>query len=114
LVLKADFQTTLQVFIFSNLPMLMNSANATNVVVTTDIVPTTPISTDTTPVIIIPPDVLQALQSYTLNNFPNIGLPQDIQQLAQQFISNLPPLIPITPTTSSTATPATTVTTTTS
>jgi hypothetical protein len=61
----------------------------------------------------ITPTVLQAIQSYVVNNFPDIGMPQDIQQIAKNFLSNLPPLISITPTTSSTATPATTVTTTT-
>jgi hypothetical protein len=54
----------------------------------------------------ITPTVLQAIQSYVINNFPDIGLPQDIQQIAKNFLSNLPPLVSITPTTSSTATPA--------
>jgi hypothetical protein len=61
----------------------------------------------------ITPSVLQAIQSYVVNNFPDIGLPQDIQQVAKNFLSNLPPLVSITPTTSSTATPVATITTTT-
>jgi len=114
LALKPDFQDQLQIFIFSNLPLLMNPNNAMNVVVSNEIIPTTP-TTPTTPtsatptidtasLIIISPDILKALQSYVLNNFPDIGLPQDIQQIAKSFLANLPPLIPIAPTTSVTAT----------
>jgi len=57
----------------------------------------------------ITPNVLQAIQAYVLNNFPDIGLPQDIQEVAKKFLSNLPPLVLITPTTSSTAAPANTI-----
>ena len=66
---------------------------------------------NTSPVIVITPTVLQAIQSYVINNFPDIGLPQDIQQIAKNFLSNLPPLISITPTTSSTSTAAANTTT---
>ncbi len=116
LALKSDFQDTLEFFIFSNLPVLMNSANAMNVVVSNEIIPTAPTppltsisstpTTATAPVLVITPETLKALQSYTINNFPDIGLPQDIAQIAKDFIANLPPLIPITPTT---AVPITTV-----
>lgn len=110
MALKSDFQDTLEFFIFSNLPVLMNSANAMNVVVSNEIIPTAPTppltsisstpTTATAPVLVITPETLKALQSYTINNFPDIGLPQDIAQIAKDFIANLPPLIPITPTTS--------------
>jgi len=117
LALKSDFQDTMQSFIYSNLPILMNPSNAMNVIVSNDIIPTTPISPtsttstiDTNPVIIISPEIVKALQSYTLNNFPDIGLPQDIQQIATDFFANLPPLIPVSPTIAVTITAATTVT----
>jgi hypothetical protein len=126
LVLKSDFQDTLEFFIFSNLPVLMNSANAMNVVVSNEIIPTTPTApltpisptptTVTAPLLVITPETLKALQSYTINNFPDIGLPQDIAQIAKDFIANLPPLIPITPTTAvpiTTTVPSTTTTVTT-
>jgi hypothetical protein len=109
LVLKSDFQDTLEFFIFSNLPILMNPGNAMNVVVSNEIIPTTPTApltatsavptVATAPVLVITPETLKALQSYTINNFPDIGLPQDIAQIAKDFIANLPPLIPITQTT---------------
>ena len=118
MALKADFQDALQTFIYSNLPILMNPANARNVVVSNRIIPTTP-STSTPgttitvstpsisaaqainagPVLNIPPEIAEAIQYYVLNNFPNIGLPQDIQQIVKNFFANLPPLIPIAPNT---------------
>lgn len=61
-------------------------------------------TTSTAPVLTITPEVLQALQSYTLNNFPDIGLPTDIQEITKIFLANIPPLVLITPTT---ATPIT-------
>lgn len=112
MALKPDFHETLQAFVYSNLPILMNPFNAHNVVVTNTIIPTiptaptTPISptptTNTSPVIFITPEVLQALQSYSLNNFPDIGLPNDIQEVAKNFLATLPPLILLTPTTAAT------------
>lgn len=110
----------------------MNPMNAMNLVVSTTITPTTPIvpTTPTTPVsstppttpnlsttttpesaaapqIFITPDVLQALQAYVVNNFPDLGLPQDIQQVTKQFFVNIPPVVPV-------ASPVTTITPTTS
>lgn len=111
----------------------MNPANARNVVVSNRIIPTTPsIATTATatttppaatvsvptpsisaaqtinaaPVLNIPPEIAEAIQSYVLNNFANIGLPQDIQQIAKNFFTNLPPLTPIAP---NTAVPVTVV-----
>ncbi|SFL35596.1 hypothetical protein [Pelosinus propionicus] len=114
MVLKSDFQDTLEFFIFSNLPILMNPGNAINVVVSNEIIstiPTTPLTptsavptVSTAPVLVITPETLQALQSYTINNFPDIGLPQDIAEIAKDFIANLPPLIPINQNTAVTAT----------
>ncbi len=83
----------------------MNPGNATNVVVSNEISttnPTTPITPtsavpniSSAPVLVITPETLQALHSYTINNYPDIGLPQDIAEIARDFIANLPPLIPI-------------------
>lgn len=102
----------------------MNPSNAMNVVVTNDILPTAPTTPttpipaaptiDTAPVIIISPEILKALQSYVVNNFPDIGLSQDIQQVAKEFFANLPPLIPISPTNDATVTSVTIATSTTS
>lgn len=134
MALKPDFQNALQTFIFLNLPVLMNPANAMNLVVSTTIIPTvptipiTPITpmnptipigtvvptapvlsatltldadTDTVTVtaqpIFITPEVLEALKSYVVNNFPDLGLPQDIQQVAKEFFANIPPVVPIAP-----------------
>lgn len=117
-----DFHDILVIFVYNNLPILMNPANARNVVVSTSIVPmtpttpTTPTSTttlaSTTPVITIDPSFLQALQAAALNNFTNLGLPLDIQQIAQNFFSNLPPSIlsSTATTTVVTSTAATTIT----
>ena len=99
----------------------MNPANARNVVVSTSIVPTTPTipttpttttPASTTPVIAIDPSLLQALQAAALDNFTNLGLPLDIQQIAQNFFSNLPPSIlsSTATTTAVTSTAATTIT----
>ena len=119
MALKVDFRNTLETFVFSNLPVLMNITNAMHVVVSDTITPTTPtnptipVSTpiDTTitplPTIVITPDVLKAIQAYTLNNFPDIGLPQDIQEIAKEFLANLPPIVPITENTATTLTTAT-------
>jgi len=104
LALKPDIQNALQSFIFANLPILMNPSNALNVVISNDIFPTTPTvpisptpTIATAPVILLSPEIVKALQSYVVNNFPDIGLPQDIQQVAKEFFANLPPLIPIAP-----------------
>jgi len=95
MVLQADFQNILQYFVYSNLPILMNPSNANYLIVTNTITPTA----DTTPVIVVTPDVLEAIKSYTINNFPDIGLPKDIQEIANNFFANLSPLISLTPTT---------------
>ncbi len=119
---KPDFHDILVVFVYNNLPILMNPANATNVVVSNSIVPTTPTTpttqtptttlASTTPVITIDPSLLQSLQAAALNNFTNLGLPLDIQQIAQNFFSNLPPsILSSTATTTAVTTTATTTTT---
>ncbi len=104
MALRSDFQVILQSFIYTNLPVLMNPSNAINVVIANQVITTNPtvaISVATTinaaPVIIFPPQIVDALQTYVLDNFPDIGLPQDIQQVAKNFFANLPPLIPIAP-----------------
>jgi len=44
------------------------------------------------PVIVIPPQVVPALQAASLSNFRELGLPGDFQEIAQIFFSILPPL----------------------
>ncbi|MCE5284954.1 MAG: hypothetical protein LLG02_03765 [Pelosinus sp.] len=89
--LRPDFQSILAVFVYNNLPVLMNPANAAHVVITNNVIPTTATATGV-PVLSIDPSLLQALQAASLNNFANLGLPPDIAQIAQQFFANLPPL----------------------
>jgi hypothetical protein len=67
-------------------------------------------------VIFITPEIINALQTAALDNFNELGLRPDLQQIAQVLFSNLPfiprtamtPATPITPTTPLTpVTPAT-------
>jgi len=118
--LSSDFQNILEVFIFTNLPVLTNPNAAKSVLFTNNIVPTTPTSpivpttpitpaspvTPTTPtstptVLFIPPEVALALQTAVLTNFNDLRLPRDIQNIAQAFFANLPPIphTPVTPVT---------------
>ena len=69
-MLKTDFQDILVAFIYANLPALTN--------------PVDPGALDT---LVIPPEVQIALQVYVFNNFPNLGLPSDIQQIAKDFFA---------------------------
>lgn len=89
--LRPDFQSILATFVYNNLPVLMNPANAFRVVITSTAAPTT--ATSEVPVLVIDPGVLQALQAAALDNFASIGLPPDIGQIAKQFFANLPPLV---------------------
>lgn len=89
MVLRRDFQDILSVFIYTNLPVLMNPGNALRVVVSSSALP----STEPNPVLIIPPNVLEALQAASLDNFTSLGLPPDIGQIAKNFFANLPPLV---------------------
>lgn len=102
--LKPDLQDALQTFIYSNLPVFMNPGNAVNIVVSNVVnpivaTPNASVATtiSTAPVLVISPELLEALQSYVINNFPDIGIPQDIQQIAKNFLANLPQLKLITP-----------------
>ena len=125
-----DFQDVLTTFIYDNLPVLMNPTNALQVVVTnattpalptfppqplTPINPVTPLTqptvasglaadTSTMPVIVISPDILQAIQAAALNNFTDLGLPADIEEIAKAFFANLPPLTTTNTQTTTTAT----------
>ena len=139
MALKLDFQQALETFIYQNLPILMNPMNAMNIVVSTTITPINPTSpmTPTTPTspispvvsatpllamnptldsisassIVITPEVLRALRAYVVNNFPDLGLPKDIQEVTKNFFVNLPTVIPVvTPmTTTATTTAVTTM-----
>ena len=111
--LRSDFQNILEVFIYNNLPVIMNPASAQSAVFTDQIVPTAPIKPTTPirpitpitsaesvnspaltslsrpPVISITPQVVLALQTAALNSFSDLGLRPDLQQIAQIFFSNL-------------------------
>jgi hypothetical protein len=89
--LRPDFQSILAVFVYNNLPVLMNPANAFRVVITNNVTPITTTPSGV-PVLSIDPSLLQALQAASLDNFANLGLPPDIAEIAKQFFANLPPL----------------------
>jgi len=60
---------------------------------------------------IFTPDVIVALQSAVFNNFTDLGLQSDIQELASVFFANLPAVPPaVTPITPNTPTTPTTLT----
>ncbi|WP_425059147.1 hypothetical protein SCACP_38130 [Sporomusa carbonis] len=86
-MLYSDWQDILITFIYTNLPVLMNPANAANVVITSTPEPTTSESNT----LFISPGVLPALQTYVFNNFPELGLPSDIEEVAKDFFANLSP-----------------------
>jgi hypothetical protein len=107
--LPNDFQDVLEVFVYTNLTLIMNPLNATALASTTT-------TTGTTTTITLPPgftpELLTALQTAVLNHFTNLGLPADIEVLTREFFANLPPststvtslsptppITPITPTT---------------
>lgn len=81
-MLKSDFQDILRTFIYTNLPALMNPTSSV-VVVTNTPTSVTP-DADT---IVVTPEVFSVLQTYVLNNFPNLNLPSDIQAVAKQFFA---------------------------
>ncbi|SMC86757.1 hypothetical protein [Sporomusa malonica] len=82
-MLKSDFQDILRTFIYTNLPALMNPMSS--VVIVTNAPPTS--ATPDTDTIVVTPEVLSVLQTYVLNNFPNLNLPSDIQAVAKQFFA---------------------------
>jgi hypothetical protein len=90
--LRPDFQSILATFVYNNLPVLMNPANAFRVVITNNVTPITTTRSGAA-VLNIDPSLLQALQAASLDNFTSLGLPPDIAQIAKQFFANLPPLI---------------------
>lgn len=90
--LRPDFQSILATFVYNNLPVLMNPANAFRVVITNNVTPIPATTSSGVPVLNIDPSLLQALQAASLDNFTSLGLPPDIAQIAKQFFANLPPL----------------------
>jgi len=112
LPLGSDFQNILEVFIFTNLPLLTNPNVVQTAVISNAIVPTAPTvplapttpeastAAPTTTTLVITPEVLLALQAASLNNFKDLGLRQDLTDIAQVFFANLPPVLrtPITQT----------------
>ena len=103
--IKPDFYNILTVFVYNNLPLLMNPTNVF-LVTTTPATPssivdnTTLTSLATSNVITIDPNILQALQTAANNNFNSLGLPPDIQQIAANFFANLPSTVVNTKSTS--------------
>lgn len=135
MAITKDFRDLIEVFAYSNLPLLMNpvaGANAISTVITpmgltssatanpsllpnpvlpttptaptglltsiSPTVPTTPLSAitpTTVPLIGISPELLPSLQAAVLDNFTDLNLPADIQQLVQQFFAFLPSTPPI-------------------
>jgi hypothetical protein len=89
--LRPDFQSILAIFVYNNLPVLMNPENAFQVVITNNVTPITSTKSGV-PILSIDPSLLQALQAASLDNFMSLGLPPDIAEIARQFFANLPPL----------------------
>lgn len=81
-VLQSDLQDVLLTFVYTNLAAMMNPASS--VVVTTTNITNITSSNGT---IVITPEVLMALKPYVLNNFSDLGLPQDIQDIVRQFFA---------------------------
>lgn len=157
--LNADFHDILEIFIYTNLPLLMNplaaaanftttsSVAATNLttalsststvsgtvassspvrtptgarpvttgtVVTAVIPPAISTASPAIPSKALPPSVIVSLQSSVLDNFNELGLNADIEELARVFFANLPAVppanIPTAPTTATTPTTPTTPT----
>ncbi|HWR08380.1 hypothetical protein [Sporomusa sp.] len=85
-MIQSDWQDILVNFVYTNLPALMNPASNITIVSTTSL----PILPDAN-TIVITPEILLGLQAYVLNNFDDLRLPSDIQDIVREFFSvNLP------------------------
>ncbi|WP_176772670.1 hypothetical protein [Sporomusa acidovorans] len=67
-------------FIYNNLPALMDPTSTVVIVDNGTAIPTTN-------TIVVSPGDLQALKTAVLNNFNQLGLPADIQEIVQQFFA---------------------------
>ncbi|BBB92110.1 MAG TPA: hypothetical protein PKA28_05445 [Methylomusa anaerophila] len=109
MALKPDFENVLTVFVYLNLPVLMNPGNAINIVVSAVPIPTPPTTaTGTIQTLVISPDLLLALQTASLNSFTDLGLPKDIEEIAKNFFALLSPVISVTATSTVVSSAATT------
>ncbi len=80
-MIQSDWQDILTNFIYTNLPALMNPDS--RIVVSSTSLPNVP-NTNT---IVVTPEILIGLQAYVLNNFDNLRLPSDIQDVVKNFFS---------------------------
>ena len=108
--LSPDFHDILEIFVYTNLPILINPLTAVATFTTTVGAPAVATraittSTPTIPAKIFTPDVLVALQTSALDNFTALGLQPDLDEIAKVFFANLPaappavtPIAPSTPT----------------
>ena len=81
-MIESDFQDILVTFIYTNLPALMNPTNTVVVVSTSSDTITASEST-----IVITPEILLALKTYVFNNFPDLNLAPDLQEIVKQFFA---------------------------
>lgn len=81
-MLAPDLQDILKDFVYTNLPALMNPMSS--IVIVTNAPVTVKPSTD---VIVVTPEILSLLQTCVLDNFQNVNLPADIQDIARQFFA---------------------------
>ncbi len=80
-MIQSDWQDILTNFIYTNLPALMNPDS--RIIVSSTSLPNVP-NTNT---IVVTPEILTGLQAYVLNNFDNLRLPSDIQDVVRNFFS---------------------------
>ena len=80
-MIQSDWQDILTNFIYTNLPALMNPDS--RIIVSSTSLPNVP-NTNT---IVVTPEILIGLQAYVLNNFDNLRLPSDIQDVVKNFFS---------------------------
>lgn len=80
-MIQSDWQDILTNFIYTNLPALMNPDS--RIIVSSTSLPNVP-NTNT---IVVTPEILAGLQAYVLNNFDNLRLPSDIQDVVRNFFS---------------------------
>ena len=80
-MIQSDWQDILTNFIYTNLPALMNPDS--RIIVSSTSLPNVP-NTNT---IVVTPEILIGLQAYVLNNFDNLRLPSDIQDVVRNFFS---------------------------
>jgi hypothetical protein len=117
LALTSDFKNVLNVFVFTNLNAIMNPVAAAGIFATASSVTETAVTAPAGSVIgtvgtnainrsiavsaamqteIFTPALLNALQSAVLNEYRELGVSKDVQDVAQVFFSVFPAATPIT------------------